>query len=200
DHRTRRPATARDRPLQSQRHPATVPALWSLGLSRQAVAADAARLGQSRPLVSAGSCRHVFAAVLYEGSQVLYHGPLRSAPTRQSVHPPGDGPCRAARGRGWLALPSCQLAPLARPPCLCPFCHDPELGRGGGKKRRRRAWTRTSLIGPWRIFRAMWPPMSSMTAPSAYSPRSITAATSASSMRSWITIPPTTTSGRFSGG
>src|SRR5215475_6174889 len=33
DHRTRRPATARDRPLQSQRDPATVPALWALGLS-----------------------------------------------------------------------------------------------------------------------------------------------------------------------
>ena len=51
-----------------------------------------------------------------------------------------------------------------------------------GKKRRRRAWIRTSWTGPWRIFRGMWPPMSSMTAPSAYSPPSIIAATSASSM------------------
>jgi AAA domain-containing protein len=42
DHRTRRPATARDRPLQSQRPPATVPALWSLGLSGQAVSSDTA--------------------------------------------------------------------------------------------------------------------------------------------------------------
>src|SRR5262245_12336043 len=41
DHRTRRPATARDRPLQSQRHPAIVPALWALGLSGQAVSSDA---------------------------------------------------------------------------------------------------------------------------------------------------------------
>src|SRR5215510_9445365 len=55
DHRTRRPAPARDRPLQSQRPPATVSALWAPGLSRQAVPADIARLGESRPVVSAGS-------------------------------------------------------------------------------------------------------------------------------------------------
>src|SRR5262249_48045783 len=41
-HRPRRPATARDRPLQSQRHTERVSALWSLGLSGQAVASDAA--------------------------------------------------------------------------------------------------------------------------------------------------------------
>src|SRR6266704_3459366 len=43
----------------------------------------------------------------------------------------------------------------------------------------------------------MWPPMSSMTVPSACSPPSIIAATSASSTTSWITIPPTRTSGRL---
>jgi hypothetical protein len=32
----------------------------------------------------------------------------------------------------------------------------------GGKKRRRRAWTRTSLTGRWQTFRAMWLPMSSV--------------------------------------
>src|SRR5215470_2601474 len=42
DHRTRRPAPARDRPLQSQRPPATVSTLWVLGLSGQAVSSDAA--------------------------------------------------------------------------------------------------------------------------------------------------------------
>src|SRR5689334_17532104 len=92
-----------------------------------------------------------------------------------------------------------ELAPLARPPRLCPLCHHPELGRGGGEKRRRRAWTRTSWTGPWRIFRAMSPPMSAMMAPSAFSRQSIIAATSASSTTSWITILTTMTSGRFSG-
>src|SRR5215468_5318869 len=76
DHRTRRPAPARDRPLQSQRPPATVSALWAPGLSRQAVPADIARLGESRPVVSAGSRGHLFAALLYEVSQVLSRGPL----------------------------------------------------------------------------------------------------------------------------
>src|SRR6266436_6993965 len=53
DHGARRPAAARDRPVQSKRHPATVSTLWSLGLPGQAVSSDAARLGQSRRVVSA---------------------------------------------------------------------------------------------------------------------------------------------------
>src|SRR5215217_2014786 len=40
--------------------------LWALSLSGQAVAADAARLGKSRPLVPTGSRRHLFATLLYE--------------------------------------------------------------------------------------------------------------------------------------
>src|SRR5262247_103537 len=174
--------------------------LWALGLSGQAGPADVARLGQSRPVVSAGSRGHVFAALLYEVPQVLSRGPLRSRPTRRSVHPPRDGLGRAARGRGWLALSPSELALVARPSRLCPLCDHSELGRGWGEKRRRRAWTPISLTGRWPIFRAMWPLMSSMTAPSAFFPLSIIAATSASSTTSWITIPPTTTSGRFSGG
>ena len=55
-----------------------------------------------------------------------------------------------------------------------------------GKKRPRRAWTPSSLTGPWRIFRGMSLPMNSMTAPSVCSPPLIIAATSASAMRSWI--------------
>jgi hypothetical protein len=54
---------------------------------------------------------------------------------------------------------------------------------GGGKKRRR-AWTRTSLPGRWLIFQGTWLPMSSMMAPSAYAPPSIIATTSASSLTS----------------
>src|SRR2546421_1078617 len=39
------------------------------------------------------------------------------------------------RGRRWLALPTRELAPVARSPRLCAFCHHSELGRGWGKKR-----------------------------------------------------------------
>ena len=88
------------------------------------------------------------------------------------------------RGRRRFALPPSELAPVARPPRLCPLCHDPELGRGWGKKRRRRAWIRTSWTGPWRSFRAMWPPMKCMMVPSAFFLRSIIVAISAFSMTS----------------
>jgi hypothetical protein len=81
-----------------------------------------------------------------------------------------------------------------------PFATIQNWVEAGGEKRRRRAWTLTSWTGRWQIFRGMWPPMSSMTAPSAFSPPSIIAATSASSMTCWITSLPTMTSGRFSGG
>src|SRR5262249_17599850 len=155
-------------PFQSHLHTPSVSALWAPSLPGQAVPADIARLGQSRPLVSTRSRRHLFAALLYEVPQVLSRGPLRSGPTRQSVHPPRDGRGGAARGRGRLALPASQLAPLARPSCLCPFCDDPELGRGWGEKRRRRAWTPTFLTGRWRIFRAMSPLMNSMMAPAVF--------------------------------
>src|SRR6266568_8819753 len=63
DYRNCRLATARDRPCQSHLHAPSVSALWSPGLSGQAVPADAARLGESRPVVSAGSRGHVFAAL-----------------------------------------------------------------------------------------------------------------------------------------
>src|SRR5262244_4310601 len=114
--------------------------LRSLRLSGQAVAADAARLGESRPLVSTRSRRHLFATLLYEVPQVLSRRPLGSGAPWRSVHPPRDRPRRAARGRRRRALPARALAPLARPPCLCALCHDPELGRGGGKKTHSRAW------------------------------------------------------------
>jgi hypothetical protein len=79
------------------------------------------------------------------------------------------------------------------------LCHDPKLGRGWGEKRHRRAWTPSSWTGPWRIFRGMSLPMNSMTVPSVFFPPSLIAATSDSSMRSWITIPPTMISGPFWG-
>src|SRR2546421_4258867 len=137
--------------------------LQSLRLSGQAVSADAARLGQSRPLVSTRSRRHLFATLLYEVSQVLSRRPLGSGATRRSVHPPRDGSGGTAGGRRRLALPARELAPLARPPRLCPFCHDPELGRGGGEKKGRGAWARTSLTGPLGGFLGMWAPVSAFT-------------------------------------
>ena len=52
------------------------------------------------------------------------------------VHPPRPATGCPPGGRGRPALPSRQLAPLARPPRLRPLRHHPELGRGGwGKKR-----------------------------------------------------------------
>src|SRR5215510_9735488 len=68
DDRDCRLTTARDRPFQSHLHAPSVSALWAPGLSRQAVPADIARLWESRPVVSAGSRRHLFAALLYEVS------------------------------------------------------------------------------------------------------------------------------------
>src|SRR5256886_13364856 len=147
--------------------------LWSLSLSGQAVSADAARLGKSRPLVSTGSRRHLFATLLYEMSEVLPGCPVGSGATGQSVHPPRDRSGGAARGRGWLALPPSELALVARPPRLCALCHDPKLGRGWGKKRRRPAWTPTSWAGRWGIFPGTWLPVNSITAPSAFFSRSV---------------------------
>src|SRR5262249_58209577 len=109
-------------------------------------------------MVSAGSAGDLFPALLYAVSQVLECRPLRSGTPGQSVYPPRDGSGGTAGGRRRPAIPTRELAPVARPPRLCPFCHDPELGRGWGKKRRRHAWTPTSLTGRWRIFRATWPP------------------------------------------
>src|SRR5499427_9930873 len=148
DHRDCQLATARDRLFSSHLHAPSVSAVWAPGLSGQAIPADAARLGESRPVVSAGSRGHLFAALLYEVSQVLSRRPLGSGTTRRSVHPSCDGSGGTAGGRRRPALPARELAPLARPPRLCPLCHDPELGRGWGEKRRRRAWTPTSWTGP----------------------------------------------------
>src|SRR5437870_2410151 len=89
DHGARSPAAARERPGASHRPTATVSALWSRGLSGHAVAADAARLGPSRRVVSAGSARPVCAAFLDEGAPILARRPLCSGPT---------GPSRPARG------------------------------------------------------------------------------------------------------
>src|SRR5215471_18152380 len=184
DYRDCRPATARDRLFSSHLHAPSVSAVWLPGLSGQAIPADVARLGESRPVVSAGSRGHLFAALLYEVSQVLQRRPLGSGAAGQSVYPAGDRSGGPHRGRRRFALPPGELAPVARPPCVRALCHDPKLGRGWGKKRPSRAWTPRSLTGPWRIFRGMSLPMNSMTVPSACSPRSIIAVISASSMTS----------------
>src|SRR5262249_57938124 len=123
-------------------------ALWSCGLSGQTVSEDTARLGQPRPVVSASSCDHLFAALLHQVSQVLQCGPVRSGTAGQSLHPSCDRSGGPVGGGGWLALPAGQLASVARPPRVCALCHDPKLGRGGGTKRGRDAWATASLTGP----------------------------------------------------
>jgi len=65
-----------------------------------------------------------------------------------------------------------------------PFATIQNWVEAGGKKRRSRAWTQSSLTGPWRIFRGMSLPMNSMTVPSVCSLRSIIAVTSVFSMTS----------------
>jgi hypothetical protein len=194
-----RPTTARDRPLSSQGQAATMSTLWSLSLSGQAVSADAARLGTSRPLVSTRSRCHLFATLLDAMAEGLPGRPVGSGATGPSVPPPRDRSGGAARGRGRRALPPSALALVARPSRLCALCDQAKLGRGGGEKRRRRAWRPTSLTGRWRIFRALWPPMHWMMVPSACCPQSIIAATSGSALTSWITIPPTRIAGPFAG-
>ena len=144
-----------------------------------------------------GAGRHVFAALLYAVSPVLQRRPLGFGPPGQSLYPPRDQSGRAPRGRGWLALSPGELASVARPAGLRALCHDPKLGGGGGEKKRRRAWPPTSSTGPWLIFRAMWRSINCMTVPSAFSPQSIIAVTSASSMTSWTTPPPMMISGPF---
>src|SRR5499427_1305474 len=90
DHRDCQLATARDRLFSSHLHAPSVSAVWLPGLSGQAIPADTARLGESRPLVSARARGHLFAALLYEVPHVLSGGPLRSGATGQSVYPPRD--------------------------------------------------------------------------------------------------------------
>ena len=147
DHRDCRPAPARDCSLQPQGEAERVSALWSWGVAGQAVSEDTARLRDSRPVVSARSCGHVFPALLYQVSQVFQCGPRRSGTPRQSRHASRDRSGGTDCGRGRLALSSGQRASVARPPGVCALCHDPKLGRGGGKKRPRHAWTPTSSTG-----------------------------------------------------
>ena len=71
----------------------------------------------------------------------------------------------APGGRRWLALPTRELAPVARSPRVCALCHHPELGRGWGKKRRKGRWTVRFWTGRLRPFRATWRPMNSMRGP-----------------------------------
>src|SRR5207253_9876425 len=142
----RRPAAARDRPVQSQRHAATVSALSSLGLSGQAVSSDAARLGQSRRVVSAGSCRHVFAALLYEMSQVLNADLSDLAPPGSHyTHRVIDLAVRIVVEDGLPYRPaSWHLWRDHR--VFVPFATI-QNGVEAGEKRPRRAWTPTSSTG-----------------------------------------------------
>ena len=66
------------------------------------------------------------------------HRPGRS---QQPLHQTRRRHGRPLRRRGWLAVPGRQLAPLAGPSRLRPLRHDPELGRGRGKKATRRIET-----------------------------------------------------------
>ncbi len=89
--------------------------------------------------------------------------------------------------RGRPALPSRQLAPLARPPRLRPLRHHPELGRGGWEKKGGRASRPPTSTRRWLTSPATWPSTRSTTAPSASSRSWTTAGTTAWPSASWTT-------------
>ena len=110
------------------------------------------------------------------------------------VHPPRPATGRPPGGRGRPALPSRQLAPLARPPRLRPLRHHPELGRGG---RGKKSWTASrppTSTRRWLTSPATWPSTRSTTAPSASSRSWTTAGTTAWPSASWTTTRRKTTS------
>src|ERR1019366_6017737 len=117
---------------------------------------------------------------------------VRPGHARESLHPPGHHGGRPFGRGGRVALPHRFLAPLARPPRLCPLRHDPELGRGGGKKKQTGGLRPPSWIGAWATSPATWSSTRCMTAPSAwYVPRA--APGSAGFTTKASTTPPTTT-------
>src|SRR5262249_41500413 len=75
------------------------------------------------------------------------------------------------------------------PVFFCPLAPNQSGGRGGEKKGGGAPGPGLPLLGFGGFFRPPGPRMKCMMAPSFFFPGSKTAATSASSMRSWITIP-----------
>jgi len=81
---------------------------------------------------------------------------LSTWPRRAALHAPGHPPGGAVGGGGRPAVPGGLLAPVARPPRLCPLRHPPELGRGGGEKADARVeaehldWALADFSGYWR--------------------------------------------------
>jgi hypothetical protein len=193
-------APACERPLPSQRPPATVPALWSRGLAGPALSADPPGLGESRRMGSARAAGDLGPACLSAGAPVRERRPLRAGPPGPAGAPPGERAGGPPRGRSRCALAPGAWAPRARPPRGRALCPAPNLGRGGGQQRHRRAWPQRAWTGPGRIWRGRWRPMRSRTAPAVCSRRSSSAAPSGASLTGGLTLPPTTTSGRCAGG
>jgi hypothetical protein len=108
-------APACERPLPSQRPPATVPALWSRGLAGPALSADPPGLGESRRMGSARAAGDLGPACLSAGAPVRERRPLRAGPPGPAGEPPGERAGGPPRGRS-------RCAPL------------PTWGEAGGNK------------------------------------------------------------------
>ena len=193
-------APACERPLPAQRPPATVPALWSHGLAGPALSADTPGLGESRRMGSARAAGDLGPACLSAGAHGLERRPLRAGPPGPAGAPPGERAGGPPRGRSRCALAPGAWAPRARPPRGRALCPAPNLGRGEGHKRHRRAWPQRAWTGPGRIWRGRWRSMRARTAPAVCSRRSRSAAPSGAALTGGRTLPPTTTSGRCAGG
>ena len=155
------------------------------------------RPGQSPHRTALRPRRDLLPALLHPLPQVLQRRHDRPGRPRQPLHPTRHRRRRPPGHRGRLAVSHRQLDPLARSPRVRPLRHDPELGRGRGK-RRRDGSTPTTSTGHCRTSRATSPPTSCMTARSASSRSSTTAPSSGSPTRSSTTTRPQATSRRSS--
>ena len=82
----------------------------------------------------------------------------------------------------------------ARSPCVCPLCHDPELGRGRGGKRHSGESPPLTSTGHSPTSRAISPLTSCMTARSVSCRSSITAPSNGCPTTSWTATRPKSTS------
>lgn len=141
-------------------------------LRRQGPSLRQCRTGLARPGGRPGRSAAGHSPDLLQASMLVLSAVLRCRDGRSGLAPlPLHAPCSAAGGapgdRGRPALSDGQLASLARPPRLRALRHDPELGRGGGKKKAKPASKPNISTRPWPGSAAIWRPTKSTTGRSA---------------------------------
>src|SRR5207253_4327397 len=126
---------------------------------------DPARSGRSSPRPAGQSSRDLLQASLQSLPTLFQRRHDGPGAAELSLHASCSATGGAGGGGGRPALSLGQLAFMARSPCVCAVCHDPELGRGRGEKRRPLASRQSTSTPPWPTSPATSPPMSSTTAP-----------------------------------